>query len=88
MLQAAESEENETTEDAQPPKTVSDAIWSIWKREGLFGFFKGLQAQIVKTVLSSALLLMIKEKITKTTWVVMLALKRYLILNRTRLKSA
>ncbi|RVX21797.1 Peroxisomal adenine nucleotide carrier 1 [Vitis vinifera] len=88
MLQAAESDEDGTTKEAQPQKTVSDTIYSIWKREGLLGFFKGLEAQILKTVLSSALLLMIKEKITKTTWVILLALRRYLIVNRTRLKAA
>lgn len=88
MLQAAESDKDGTTKEAQPRKTVSDTIYSIWKREGLLGFFKGLEAQILKTVLSSALLLMIKEKITKTTWVILLALRRYLIVNRTRLKAA
>ncbi|KAK9288369.1 hypothetical protein L1049_016822 [Liquidambar formosana] len=89
MIQAAESNEDGTNEAQQKTqKTVSGAIYAIWKREGLLGFFKGLQAQILKTVLSSALLLMIKEKITKTTWVLMLALQRYLIVTRPRLKSA
>ena len=87
MLQAAESDEDGETNKDQPQKTVSGAIYSIWKKEGLLGFFKGLEAQILKTVLSSALLLMIKEKITKTTWVTILALRRYLIVNRTRLKG-
>ncbi|XP_028088875.1 peroxisomal adenine nucleotide carrier 1-like [Camellia sinensis] len=88
MIQA-ESDEDETKED-QPKaqKTVSGAIHTIWKREGLLGFFKGLQAQILKTVLSSALLMMVKEKITKTTWVLMLALQRYLSITKTRLKNA
>ncbi|GMP56570.1 hypothetical protein CsSME_00021002 [Camellia sinensis var. sinensis] len=58
------------------------------RREGLLGFFKGLDAQILKTVLSSALLLMVKEKITKTTWVLLLALQSYLFIAKTRLKSA
>lgn len=79
MIQAAESDEDENQEaEHKNQKTVSGALYAIWKREGLLGFFKGLNAQILKTVLSSALLLMIKEKITKTTWVLMLALKRYL----------
>ncbi|KAK1315670.1 Peroxisomal adenine nucleotide carrier 1 [Acorus calamus] len=79
MIQASDSV-NEA-EDAQPkaPKTMTDALRAIWKREGILGFFKGLQAQILKTVLSSALLLMIKEKISKYTWISMLALRRYLI---------
>ncbi|KAI3863988.1 hypothetical protein MKW98_031580 [Papaver atlanticum] len=88
MIQAADHDDG--TKQAQPkrPKTISNVLCSIWKREGLPGFFKGLHAQILKTVLSSALLLMIKEKITKTTWVLMLALGRYLLLSRSRLKSA
>ncbi|KAI3858018.1 hypothetical protein MKW92_009766 [Papaver armeniacum] len=88
MIQAADHDDG--TKQAQPkrPKTISNVLCSIWKREGFPGFFKGLHAQILKTVLSSALLLMIKEKITKTTWVLMLALRRYLLLSRSRLKSA
>uniref|UniRef100_A0A5B7BC07 Putative peroxisomal adenine nucleotide carrier 1-like n=1 Tax=Davidia involucrata TaxID=16924 RepID=A0A5B7BC07_DAVIN len=88
MIQAAEPDEDGNNDaQSKSQKTVSGAVYAIWKREGLLGFFKGLQAQILKTVLSSALLLMIKEKITKTTWVLMLALGRYLFLTRTRLKS-
>ncbi|KAF8401665.1 hypothetical protein HHK36_012611 [Tetracentron sinense] len=89
MIQAADSNDDGNIED-QPksPKTVSGALHAIWKREGILGFFKGFQAQILKTVLSSALLLMIKEKITKTTWVLILALRRYLLVTRSRLKSA
>ncbi|XP_041026789.1 peroxisomal adenine nucleotide carrier 1-like [Juglans microcarpa x Juglans regia] len=89
MIQAAESDEDGGNQEAEQKtqKTVSGALYAIWKREGLLGFFKGLNAQILKTVLSSALLLMIKEKITKTTWVLMLALKRYLFVTRPRLKS-
>ncbi|XP_058192663.1 peroxisomal adenine nucleotide carrier 1-like [Rhododendron vialii] len=89
MIQAAESDED-GTRIAQPKsrKSISDAILMIWEREGPLGFFKGLQSQILKTVLSSALLLMVKEKITKTTWVLMLALQRFLLIARPRLKSA
>ncbi|XP_019180659.1 PREDICTED: peroxisomal adenine nucleotide carrier 1-like [Ipomoea nil] len=93
MIQSAESEEDSKDpadkDQAQARKTVSGALSAIWKREGLLGFFKGLQPQILKTVLSSALLLMTKEKISKTTWVVMLALQKYLVtLPRARLKNA
>lgn len=89
MIQAAESDEDGTKE-AQPKsrKTIADAILVIWEREGPLGFFKGLESQILKTVLSSALLLMVKEKITKTTWVLMLALQKFLSITRPRLKSA
>ncbi|KAI3899906.1 hypothetical protein MKW92_041611 [Papaver armeniacum] len=89
-IQAGDPDDDGTEEPHQlkEPKTISGAIVAIWKREGLLGFFKGLQAQILKTVLSSALLLMIKEKITKTTWVLMLALSKYLLLKQSRLKKA
>ncbi|KAL5850821.1 hypothetical protein ACOSQ4_008834 [Xanthoceras sorbifolium] len=89
MIQAADPNDNET-EKARPRtrKTMAGVSYAIFKREGLLGFFKGLHAQILKTVLSSALLLMIKEKITRTTWVLILAIRRYLLLTRGRLKSA
>lgn len=88
MIQAAETGEDGDKEAAvKNKKTVSSAIFAIWKREGPLGFFKGLKAQILKTVLSSALHLMIKEKITKSTWVLFLALRKYVFLNRGRLKS-
>ncbi|KAK6146092.1 hypothetical protein DH2020_019961 [Rehmannia glutinosa] len=89
MIQSAESDENKDDEAQQESrKTVSGAIYAIWEKEGVLGFFKGLQAQILKTVLSSALLLMIKEKITKSTWVIMIALRRFLFLTRPQLKKA
>ncbi|GLT38293.1 hypothetical protein SLA2020_125500 [Shorea laevis] len=89
MIQAADSDENETKRaGSKPKKSIPEVMYAIWRGEGVFGFFKGLQAQILKTVLSSALLLMIKEKITATTWVLILAIRRYLLLTRGRLKSA
>ncbi|XP_057992695.1 peroxisomal adenine nucleotide carrier 1 isoform X2 [Hevea brasiliensis] len=88
MLQAADSDENGNGEvKPKTKKTISGAMYAIWKREGLLGFFKGLSAQNLKTVLSSALLLMIKEKIAKTTWVLILALRRYLFITPARIKS-
>ncbi|XP_060217649.1 peroxisomal adenine nucleotide carrier 1-like [Lycium barbarum] len=87
MIQSAESEAEDEAE-LKARKTISGSLHAIWKKEGLMGFFKGLQPQILKTVLSSALLLMIKEKISKTTWVLLLAVRRYLFLTRARLKSS
>ncbi|MFS7992042.1 putative mitochondrial carrier domain superfamily [Helianthus anomalus] len=89
MIQAAESDEdiNEDPE-VRSRKTVSGALHAIWNKEGFLGFFKGLRAQILKTVLSSALLLMIKEKITKSTWVLFLGIRRFLFLSRSRIKSS
>ncbi|XP_062084732.1 peroxisomal adenine nucleotide carrier 1-like [Humulus lupulus] len=91
MIQAADPDDDEDGASKPRPKTrktLPAVFFAIWKSEGIPGFFKGLQAQILKTVLSSALLLMIKEKITKTTWVLILAIRKYLLSTRGRLKSA
>ena len=89
MIQAAESSDDREEEwERESRRTVSGALYAIWNKEGLLGFFKGLRAQILKTVLSSALLLMIKEKITKSTWVLFLGIRRFLILSRSRVKSS
>ncbi|KAJ0079466.1 hypothetical protein Patl1_22645 [Pistacia atlantica] len=74
MIQAADSTDDGTTPRSR--KTLAGVIYAIWKREGPLGFFKGLHAQILKTVLSSALLLMIKEKISAATWVLILATQK------------
>nr|TKR84389.1 mitochondrial substrate carrier family protein [Populus alba] len=88
VIQAADTDDDETKKaQRKSKKTIFAVICAIWEREGIFGFFKGLHAQILKTVLSSALLLMIKEKIAATTWVLILAIRRYLFLTRGRLKS-
>lgn len=89
MIQAADdSKENETKKlRRRTRKTIPGVVYAIWRKEGMLGFFKGLQAQILKTVLSSALLLMIKEKITATTWILILAIRRTLFLTKGKLKS-
>ncbi|KAK9083952.1 hypothetical protein Scep_030423 [Stephania cephalantha] len=87
-IQSADADDDDPKEvRPNSSKTITGALRTIWQKEGIVGFYKGLQAQILKTVLSSALLLMIKEKITRSTWVLMLALRRYLLLTRNRLKS-
>ena len=89
VIQSAESDETKDgRSQLKTRKTVSGALHSIWEKEGILGFYKGLQAQILKTVLSSALLLMIKEKITKSTWITMLALRRFILVTRSQLKSS
>ncbi|KAJ3676292.1 hypothetical protein LUZ60_003704 [Juncus effusus] len=96
MIQSAEqqSQENGTengtstlVKKPKSPKTFLEALRAIWSREGIPGFFKGLQAQILKTVLSSALLLMIKEKISRFTWIALLAIRQSLLTNKKRVKS-
>lgn len=88
MIQAADSDDGQKTEAARKEqRTITGALNTIWRREGLLGFFNGLQAQILKTVLSSALLLMVKEKITKSSWILMLMIGRYLSVNPPKLKA-
>ncbi|CAL9092142.1 unnamed protein product [Musa textilis] len=88
MIQSAETEDKSNVDNqSKSPKTMVGALSSIWNKEGIPGFFKGLEAQIVKTVLSSALLLMIKEKISKYTWISMLALRKFLLASPKRIKS-
>ncbi|CAI9102238.1 OLC1v1000477C1 [Oldenlandia corymbosa var. corymbosa] len=94
MIQAAdptdEADKKAKADDKpklRPQKTVPKVLYAIWKKEGVPGFFKGIEAQILKTVLSSALLLMIKEKISATTWVLILAMRRILVVNQGRLKK-
>lgn len=49
MIQAADSSDDDTKENKKKPrKTLSGVIDAIWKQEGVFGFFKGLDAQIMK----------------------------------------
>ncbi|KAM1752465.1 peroxisomal adenine nucleotide carrier 1 [Pyrus communis] len=89
MIQAADEDDGKTKNPRpKSSKTIPAVLCAIWKREGILGFFKGLHAQILKTVLSSALLLMIKEKISAATWVLLLSIRRSLLLTRGRLKSA
>ncbi|CAL4900565.1 unnamed protein product [Urochloa decumbens] len=90
MIQAADPDEDESERPSKSraPKTMVGALHAIWSKEGIPGFFKGLHAQILKTVLSSALLLMIKEEISKFTWVSLLALRRYLFVSQKRIKTA
>ncbi|KAL8524712.1 hypothetical protein ACS0TY_014357 [Phlomoides rotata] len=90
MIQSAKSDGNEDgmTQSSRSRKTISGTISSVWEKEGISGFFKGLHAQMLKTVLTSALLLMIKEKLTKTTWVLLIALRRIMLTTRPKIKSS
>ncbi|KAH0890929.1 hypothetical protein HID58_053358 [Brassica napus] len=89
MIQAADDSKGKETKKPvrRTRKTILGVVCDIWRKEGMLGFFKGLHAQILKTVLSSALLLMIKEKISATTWILILAIRRTLFLTKGKLKS-
>eukprot|EP01018_Ginkgo_biloba_P015000 Gb_01782 [translate_table: standard] len=92
MIQAAEPDEDKQLKingevRDKPPKKIVHALRAIWQKEGALGFYKGLHAQILKTVLSAALLLMIKEKTSRGTWVLMVGLRRYILAMRKRIKQ-
>lgn len=92
LLQAAETKDDkQKIKNANPlersPKKMMDAICIIWHKEGTLGFYKGLQAQILKTILSASLMLMIKEKTYKGTWFVMMAIRRWTIVSQKRIKT-
>jgi len=44
-----------------------DVLQKVYETDGIFGLYKGMQAQIMKAVLSQALLLYVKEYTTKYT---------------------
>lgn len=50
-------------QDYQPYKSSLDVLKRVYKREGFQGWYKGMQAQISKAVLSQALLFLFKEEI-------------------------
>lgn len=54
-------------------------MWIIWKTEGALGFYKGLKAQILKTVLSAAVMLAIKEKTGEATVLAILLAQRWIL---------
>ena len=95
ILQAAEFDEdkaNRLSGKNEPnvrhrATNMLEAFKQIGAEEGVRGYFKGLHAQIVKTVLSAALMLMIKEKVASSTWLVMMALQKYLVASENKLKS-
>lgn len=82
LLQAAKSEDHEQQQNAnvndKAAKSMIDAIHIIWHTEGAEGFYKGLQAQVLKTILSASIMLMIKEKTSNATWYFMMGLRRWL----------
>ncbi|KIY62028.1 mitochondrial carrier [Cylindrobasidium torrendii FP15055 ss-10] len=49
-----------------------DILGRVWKREGFVGWYQGMQAQIVKAVLSQALLFMSKDQFEKYAFVLMI----------------
>lgn len=90
VIQAAESEEDQEPQQGPRTRTVFPtrllpAAIAIWQQEGPLGFYHGLEAQILKTILGAALMLMIKEKTSQATWRVMLMLRKWSLLGKSRL---
>lgn len=48
----------------------------VWRREGFVGWYQGMQAQIIKAVLSQALLFMSKDQFEKYAFALMLVYGR------------
>mmetsp|Transcript_15911 Transcript_15911/g.45569 ORF Transcript_15911/g.45569 Transcript_15911/m.45569 type:complete len:342 (-) Transcript_15911:1237-2262(-) len=48
----------------QQYRGVGDAVSSIYRREGIRGYFQGIETKILQSILGASVLLMIKEKIT------------------------
>ncbi|KAK9760664.1 hypothetical protein K7432_015093 [Basidiobolus ranarum] len=57
-----------------------DVLKKVWKKDGLKGLYNGMDAQIYKAVLSQALLLMLKEKLSIYT------LLMFALFNKRKLK--
>ena len=68
-----QAQEKKTVDE---PSSLCQVLLSIGKRDGISGYFKGMSAQLINTVLKSALLLMTKEQITVYTMRVLYAMKR------------
>lgn len=87
LIQAAECEDSKSTRKEKPIRGMHQAFQQIWTREGLKGFYKGLSAQILKTVLGAAFMLMIKEKTTAVTWAVLIALRKWSLQSKRKLEK-
>ena len=87
--------EQQTQKMMKPTKLPRSPIKQDTVFFTLFGTEKGCQGslrdcelKVLKIVLSSILFLMIQEKIPAGTWVLILAVRKYLLLTESRLKKA
>ncbi|KAK1236371.1 hypothetical protein PQX77_000404 [Marasmius sp. AFHP31] len=85
-IQARNADDEDATEHHLPPPvphkhhhsdksrhpSAVGVLKSVWKREGPTGWYRGMQAQIIKAVLSQALLFMSKEQFER--WAVTILL--------------
>ncbi|PFH53154.1 hypothetical protein AMATHDRAFT_55617 [Amanita thiersii Skay4041] len=54
-----------------------DLLARVWKREGFIGWYQGMQAQIIKAVLSQALLFMSKEQFEQWALAIIVLASRF-----------
>ncbi|KYQ99638.1 transmembrane protein [Tieghemostelium lacteum] len=73
-----------TTLQAQKSKDVSlfTTILNIYKSSGFFGFFRGMVSKLAQSVLGSAFLFLVKEKISIYTILILYLIKRKLFAKR------
>ncbi|KAJ1893778.1 hypothetical protein LPJ66_005561 [Kickxella alabastrina] len=50
---------------ARPYLSAGDVLRQVLRKEGVWGWFRGMQTQIIKAVITQALMLMIKESFTR-----------------------
>ncbi|KAF9267947.1 mitochondrial carrier [Marasmius fiardii PR-910] len=89
-IQARNADRDEAAENGLPPPLphkhhhrdksrhpgAVDVLKDVWKREGPIGWYQGMQAQIIKAVLSQALLFMSKEQFERWTLAILLLVAR------------
>ena len=65
-----QAQRGETTTNGKKTSTstgIADALREIYKEGGFAGLYKGMQPQIIKAVLTQAILFMLKEEIIVAT---------------------
>ncbi|GAA5968965.1 hypothetical protein JCM8115_002170 [Rhodotorula mucilaginosa] len=78
-LQAGAGDDDDDDDDTKPHKHEErykgaiDCLQQVYKEEGIFGWYQGMQAQIIKAVLSQALLFGIKDALEAYTILMLVA---------------
>ncbi|KAG7089402.1 hypothetical protein E1B28_011090 [Marasmius oreades] len=89
-IQSRNADRDEAVENGLPPPTphtrhhrdksrhpsAVGVLTDVWKREGPIGWYQGMQAQIIKAVLSQALLFMSKEQFERWAITILLVVTR------------
>lgn len=62
-------------EEAQRYSGLVATILSIWRNEGVLGFFAGLRTKVVQSVLAAALMFLLKERLYEVSARALLTLR-------------